>query len=199
MRRAGSGRSRPSKLGAERQRRPLCSKMSRFLGGGHFVGIAYLRRSRRAATLARSCPRCASPRAQRRPRPPAPGRSRTWPPPRPPGTLPRSARTRTPSETTSLSRRTLQRGFGIAYYAIVRSGNNLVAASKTGGAWSNVIVDGKGAKAPSGDAGIGANLTIDGNGDWNISYVNGHGYSQALQYVKISHGTTVRFRAGDRR
>jgi hypothetical protein len=80
-----------------------------------------------------------------------------------------------------------QGGFGLAYYD--RTNGNLVAAAKSGGTWTTTIVDGESAPTPSGDSGIGANLFIDTAGDWHITYVNG--YSEALQYVKITGGKTV--------
>jgi len=81
-----------------------------------------------------------------------------------------------------------QGGFGIAYYD--RTNGNLVTALKSGGTWTNTIVDGEGATAPGtgGDSGIGASLFIETNGDWHIAYVNG--YSEALQYIKVTKGTT---------
>ena len=78
-------------------------------------------------------------------------------------------------------------GVGIAYYD--RTNGNLIIASKANGKWTTMIVDGESAATPSGDSGIGASLVIDGSGDWNLTYVNG--YSEALQYVKVSKGTTV--------
>jgi hypothetical protein len=80
-------------------------------------------------------------------------------------------------------------GVGIAYYD--RTHGNLMIARKSAGAWASTLVDGEGATAPGtgGDAGVGASLFIDGGGDWHIAYVNG--YSEALQYVKVTQGTTV--------
>ena len=53
--------------------------------------------------------------------------------------------------------------------------------------WVTTLVDGESAKG--GDSGIGANLFIDTAGDWHLVYVNG--YSEALQYIKVTMGTTV--------
>ncbi len=87
-----------------------------------------------------------------------------------------------------------QGGFGIAYYD--RTNGNLMIAQNSGGMWTTAIVDGESAAIPSGDCGIGASLFIDTNGDWNITYVNG--FSEALQYVKVTGGQDGRD-ARDRR
>jgi hypothetical protein len=78
-----------------------------------------------------------------------------------------------------------QGGVGVAYYD--RTNGNLMIAQKSSGMWSTLLVDGEGAM--SGDSGIGTSLFIDTNGDWNITYVNG--YTEALQYVKVTGGKTV--------
>lgn len=78
-----------------------------------------------------------------------------------------------------------QGGIGIAYYD--RTNGNLMIAAKSGGNWATTLVDGEGAMG--GDSGIGATLSIDTAGDWHLAYVNG--YSEALQYVKVTKGTTV--------
>jgi hypothetical protein len=80
-----------------------------------------------------------------------------------------------------------QGGFGIAYYD--RTNGDLRIASKSGGTWTTMLVDGESAPANGGDSGIGASLFIDTAGDWHLAYVNG--YSEALQYVKVTKGTTV--------
>jgi hypothetical protein len=79
-------------------------------------------------------------------------------------------------------------GFGIAYYD--RTKGNLMTVRKAGGAWSTLVVDGQDANGnDTGDVGIGASLVIDDSGDWHITYVNG--FSEAVQYVKLTGGTTV--------
>src|SRR5262249_62131903 len=63
-------------------------------------------------------------------------------------------------------------GFGIAYYD--RISGNLSIASKSGGKWSSLIVDGEATDGTdTGDMGIGASLFIDDHGDWHLSYVDG--------------------------
>ena len=62
--------------------------------------------------------------------------------------------------TTSRSPPTPAGSIGIAYYDRIRG--NLVAASKSGGAWKTTIVDGEAADGTdTGDVGIGASLFID--------------------------------------
>lgn len=79
-------------------------------------------------------------------------------------------------------------GFGIAYYD--RPKGNLMIASKAGGAWSTLLVDGQDAMGnDTGDVGIGASLFIDEGGDWHLTYANG--ISEGVQYVKLTGGTTV--------
>lgn len=79
-------------------------------------------------------------------------------------------------------------GFGVAYYD--RPSGNLMTASKAGGAWSTMLVDGEDAMGnDTGDVGIGASLYIDDDGDWHITYVNG--FSEAIQYVKLTGGKTI--------
>jgi hypothetical protein len=79
-------------------------------------------------------------------------------------------------------------GFGVAYYD--RTAGNLMAAAKSGGAWTTLLVDGQDSMGnDTGDVGIGASLFIDDGGDWHITYVNG--FTEAVQYVKLAKGTTV--------
>lgn len=75
---------------------------------------------------------------------------------------------------------------GIAYYDRLRG--NLVVASKAGGTWSNIIVDGEANGVDSGDMGIGASLAIDGSGDWHLAYVDGH--EEVVRYLRVAQGTT---------
>ncbi len=79
-------------------------------------------------------------------------------------------------------------GIGIAYYDRIHG--NLGIASKAGGAWTTLIVDGQAADlTDTGDMGIGASLFIDSAGDWHLSYVDG--YDETVRYVKVTGGTTV--------
>jgi hypothetical protein len=79
-------------------------------------------------------------------------------------------------------------GFGIAYYDRIHG--NLNIASKLGGAWKKLIVDGAtpDGATDTGDVGIGASLFIDATGNWHVTYVDG--LNEALHYVKITGGTT---------
>ena len=78
-----------------------------------------------------------------------------------------------------------QGGFGLVYYD--RTNGDLRIAAKANGTWTTTLVDGE--SAQGGDSGIGASLFIDTVGDWHITYVNG--YTEALQYVKVTGGKTV--------
>jgi MYXO-CTERM domain-containing protein len=80
-------------------------------------------------------------------------------------------------------------GIGIAYYDRVRG--NLGVASKSGGAWTTLIVDGATADGATdtGDMGIGASLFIDGAGDWHLTYVDG--LNENVRYARLTGGTTV--------
>jgi hypothetical protein len=81
-----------------------------------------------------------------------------------------------------------QGGFGIAYYD--RTNGVLDIASKAGGTWTTLVVDGQDAMGNNiADVGIGTSLFIDANGDWNLTYVNG--FTEAVQYVKVTKGTMV--------
>lgn len=73
-------------------------------------------------------------------------------------------------------------GFGIAYYD--RVNGNLGIASKAGGKWTTLVVDGADAQGnETGDVGIGATLFIDASGDWHLVYVDG--LSEGLKYAKV--------------
>jgi hypothetical protein len=72
------------------------------------------------------------------------------------------------------------------------SGNASIA-SKSGGQWTSLLVDGEATDGTdTGDMGIGASLFIDTNGDWHLSYVDGH--SEGLSYAQVTQGSTVKLR-----
>jgi hypothetical protein len=79
-------------------------------------------------------------------------------------------------------------GIGIAYYD--RPAGDLYIASKAGGTWSSLLVDGSDAAGnDTGDVGIGASLFIDAAGTYHLTYVDG--LTEAVRYVQVADGKTV--------
>jgi len=77
-------------------------------------------------------------------------------------------------------------GFGLAFYD--RINGNLIAATKTGDAWSTVIADGETGGEDNGDKGIASSLAIDADGHYHIAYVDG--LTESLNYIQVTDGTT---------
>ncbi|MCC6554351.1 MAG: hypothetical protein IT372_15320 [Polyangiaceae bacterium] len=79
-------------------------------------------------------------------------------------------------------------GIGSAFYDRIHG--NVVIASRAGGGWTTLVVDGAAADGTdTGDVGIGATLFIDGAGDWHLAYADG--LSEGLKYAVVKGGTQV--------
>ncbi|MBM4357128.1 MAG: hypothetical protein FJ096_03375 [Deltaproteobacteria bacterium] len=75
----------------------------------------------------------------------------------------------------------------IAYYD--RPRGNVVLATKSGPAWTLLIVDGEEGTPNAGDKGIGLSLATDDKGDLLFSYVDG--LSESLVFRTVQGGATV--------
>jgi hypothetical protein len=79
-------------------------------------------------------------------------------------------------------------GIGLAFYDRIHG--NVMIASKAGGAWTTLLVDGQAADGTdTGDMGVGTTLFIDGQGAWHVAYVDG--LAEVLRYARVDGGTTV--------
>ncbi len=74
----------------------------------------------------------------------------------------------------------------IGYYD--RPKGNVMLATKAGGMWSSLLVDGADAMKDTGDKGIGLSIALDPSGNVHMSYVDG--LSEGLDYCFVEGGST---------